>query len=236
MTVDAHALLALQILDSELDQIAGRRKRLSEHAALQAELDALARWTAAGDAQRLSLDAALESIEANEAAGKQLDVKQARLEAQLKTVIAPREAEALMHEIDGVKAKHSALDDVELAAMEQQAIAEAALAELTAAEPAIAGQVAAARAALDEVLAQIAEEEHEVRGRRDAADHALVDSDRAVYASTRKRFGAVGFCAVDRRSCTGCHVDLSQVEFEQVVADSKTSLAECPHCARTLVI
>jgi uncharacterized protein len=236
MTVDAKALLAVQLLDSEIDQINARRLRLPQRVTLQTALDALAKWTAAGDAQRALIAAANESIEQSEAAGGELDKKQARLEAQLKTVIAPREAEALMHEIDGLKAKHSALDDIELAAMEQQSNAEEELAALALREPALAAQVAEARDLLDRALTELADEEAAVSGRRASVDAVLTDADRGFYAQMRKRHGAVAICTLDRHSCTGCHVDLSQVEFERVVDETKAGLAECPHCGRTLVI
>ncbi|MFM2071830.1 MAG: hypothetical protein RLZZ623_2093 [Actinomycetota bacterium] len=236
MIVDAHGLLALQLLDSELDQIAARRKRLPERAALQEAQAALAKFTADGDVQRALIEAAYTSIEEIEVAAKVLDTKQARLEAQLKTVIAPREAEALMHEIDGLKAKHSDLDDVELAAMEQQSNAETALATMALDEPALLATVAEARASLDAVLALMADEESAVRERRDAAQEAMSEADRRLYTAGRSRHGAVGFCTLERHACTGCHVDLSQVEFEQVLEESKTELAECPHCGRTLIV
>ena len=233
---DGPALLALQLHDSFLEQIGARRKRLPELVPMQVARSEHDTWRAQRDAQVALIEIAVASIEASEVAGAELDTKQARLEAQLKTIIAPREAEALMHEIDALKAKHSALDDVELAAMEQQAAADDVLATLAAAEPAIAARLADAQATLDAALGALAAEEADVRATREAAHDALSDADRTVYADARRRHGSVGFCTLERHACTGCHVDLSQVEYEQVVAESKVGLAECPHCGRSLVI
>ena len=99
------ALLALQLVDSRLDAIEGRRKRLPERAVRDTARAAHAELATERARLQGLVDAAYVAIEQAETAGAELDTKQRRLEAQLKTVIAPREAEALMHEIDLLKAK-----------------------------------------------------------------------------------------------------------------------------------
>jgi predicted nucleic acid-binding Zn-ribbon protein len=234
--VNGAALLALQQLDTELDQIEGRRRRLPERAQL-AEVKA-SHATHSAEQARLQtiVDAAYSAIEQAETAGADLDRKKARLEAQLKTVIAPREAEALMHEISTIDGHHSALDDTELEAMEQQAQAEASLIELAVAEPDLLEAIAVAQAALDAMLEGLASEEADVRARRALADAELDDSDRETYVTMLKRHSGVGFSRLERHTCTGCHVDLSQVEFERVMAAPPGELPECPHCGRYLVV
>jgi uncharacterized protein len=234
--VNGPALLALQQLDTELEQIEGRRRRLPERARL-AEVKAL-HTTHTTERLRLQeiVEEALAAIDQAETSGAEIDRKKARLEAQLKTIIAPREAEALMHEIATLDGHHSALDDGELEAMEQQALAESSLETLADAEPALLDQLAAAQADLDAVLAGLAAEEDEVRARRAVADAALDDDDRATYVAMLKRHSGVGFSRLERHTCTGCHVDLSQVEFERVVAAPPGELPECPHCGRYIVV
>ncbi|MCU1360575.1 MAG: hypothetical protein JWN99_1864 [Ilumatobacteraceae bacterium] len=229
-------LLALQQLDTQIEAIEGRRRRLPERAAL-AEVKAL-HSTHATERSRLQslMDAALASIEQAETAGAELDKKKARLDAQLKTVIAPREAEALMHEIATIQGHHGELDDRELEAMEQHAQAESSLAELALAEPTLLHAVEAAQAQLDAALAGLAAEEADVRAAREQADAALDDADRDTYVMMLKRHQGTGFSRLERHTCTGCHVDLSQVEFERVMAHPPGELPECPHCGRYLVV
>ena len=81
-----------------------------------------------------------------------------------------------------------------------------------------------------------ADEEAEVRARRQQADEVLDDDDRSTYALMRKRHDGVGFSRLERHTCTGCHVDLSQVEFERVMAAPSGELPDCPHCGRYLVV
>jgi predicted nucleic acid-binding Zn-ribbon protein len=235
-TVNGQGLLALQRIDIELDQLAGRRRRAPEHAAAADAAGGLARWRAERRQLEQVIAEATATIERLEQDGHVLDTKKTRLEAQLKTVIAPREAEALMHEIATIDAKHSTLDDEELAAMEQQADADAALVALDADGPALTAAVAAADAALADALAAIDAEAAVVEGRRVAALGALDAVDAARYESECRRHQGVGIAELRGRTCSACHVDLSQVEFEAVRAATGPDLPECPHCGRLIVV
>lgn len=230
------ALLAVQLLDNELEQLEQRRKRVPERARVAEAKAAHGAHVAERERLQAIVDAASAAIEQAEREGAELDKKKARLEAQLKTVIAPREAEALMHEIAIIDGHHGELDDRELEAMEQQGDAEVALAALANAEPALLDAVALAEADLDAVLATMSADETDLRARRAEAGGALDDADRAAYADAAKRHGGVGFARLERHTCTGCHVDLSQVEYERVVAATSGELPDCPHCGRYLVV
>jgi hypothetical protein len=234
--VNGQALLALQLLDTQLDALDGRRKRLAERAAVDAAASAHAAHVAERTRWETTRDEAERAIERAEEEGAALDTKQRRLEAQLRTVIAPREAEALMSEIATLKAKHGELDDVELAAMEQQAEAETALAELAEREPPLLLALSQARSALAAAAAAIDAEATTVRQQRDAASAALEEAERATYTALRSRFGGVAIAQLDRRSCTGCHVDLSPMELDRVKAAPAGELPECPNCSRLLVV
>ena len=116
--MNAAALLALQEIDSALDAISHRRPRLPEVAAHAQAVAALKELQTQMAAAQQRIDTAQASIDAAEHAAGDLTKKRTRLEAQLKTVIAPREAEALMHEIELINTQRGELDDQELAAME----------------------------------------------------------------------------------------------------------------------
>lgn len=230
------ALLALQLLDSELDAIGGRRRRLPE----RATLDAARAEQAVIAAERARLESEVRAAEAEieraEHDGSELDTKRRRLEAQLKTVIAPREAEALMSEIATLTARRGEVDDVELDAMERQAGAEAALAMLAEREPAAAAAVDVAGAALAEADAALADQAAVVTGRRAEAAAALSADDLATYTALRARHGGVAIARIERRTCGGCHVDLSPMEYDQVKSTPDGEIAECPNCNRFVVV
>ncbi len=234
--MNGRALLAFQLLDSGLDAIEGRRKRLPERAVRNTAKATHAELTTERARLQGLVEAAYTAIELAETAGAELDTKQRRLEAQLKTVIAPREAEALMHEIDGLKAKHGELDDVELEAMDRQANAEEALALLDQREPELLAALAEAQAALDAAEATLAADAAGLMAQRGVASDALTEAETSLYASLKARHGGMGIAQLERHTCTGCHVDLSQVEYEEVVHTPAGELPECPHCGRLLVV
>jgi len=233
--MDGPALLALQQVDVELDELAGRRRRLPEHAALEAARATHRALVAERAAQQAVLAEAEAAIADAEQRGAALDVKQRRLEGQLKTVIAPREAEALMHEIDTIRSQHGELDDLELAAMERQSDAESELQRIASREPTMLEAVRVAEEDLQRVLDELASEESALRQRREAASAAVSEGDARTYDQLRTRFGGVGIVQLVARRCSGCHLDLSATEADVVKSAPVGELPECPHCGRLIV-
>lgn len=230
------ALLALQLLDSELDSIEGRRRRLPERTALDAARAAHSTLTAERARLEGELRAAEADIEQAEHDAGQIDTKRRRLEAQLKTVIAPREAEALMNEIATLTARRGELDDVELEAMERQAEVEAALAALGGREPEMLAAVAAAEAALSRADTALADEAAAVAPRRAEAAASLSAEELTIYSAMRARHGGVAIARIERRTCSGCHVDLSPMEYDRVKSTPAGEVAECPNCNRFVIV
>lgn len=233
--MNAHALLALQDIDTSLTAIANKAARVPERAAVAAAQESLARHRAAMATAEADIAAAGQRIDAADSQSGVITAKRSRLEGQLKTVIAPREAEALMHEIEGLDAQRAVLDEEELGAMEAQALAEGVLAGLTADLPVAEAGVAAAEAALAAVLAVFDAESAELAVRRSEAAAALDPAELAIYERARSQFGGVGVARLVGHRCEGCHLDLTPAEIDAVKATPDGSLAECPQCSRFLV-
>ena len=189
--MNAAALLALQQIDTALDAIANRRPRLPEvatHAAATAALTELLQRKAA--VQR-RIDAAQVAIEAAEAESLTLTTKRSRLETQLKTIISPREAEALMNQIAGLNAHRDGLDNQELSALEAQAEAEDELAAIAKQEPELHQALATAHAALAEVSGVLDAEVLALGVRRAEAESVLTPAEVAAYSEARRHGGGV---------------------------------------------
>lgn len=229
------ALLALQHIDSALEHVEHRRKRLPElaaHTAATAALTAIERTIAGLEARIVAAEASIEHAEQESA---QLTAKRTRLEAQLKTVIAPREAEALMHEIEILTARRSELDDAELAALDDAAGAEderrAALAERDAQASLVddtASALASANAGLDA-------ERDELSIARPSAMHDLTHDELATYERMRTQYHGVAVAQLVGATCQGCHLDLSRGELDVLRALPEGEPGECPQCNRLLV-
>ena len=78
-------------------------------------------WEQRRAALRSRIDELGASIDDAERRGADLLAHRQRLEQQMKTVIAPREAEALMHEMATLTEQTDELDGHELEALEEQA-------------------------------------------------------------------------------------------------------------------
>jgi uncharacterized protein len=233
--MDAAALLALQDIDSALTVISNKRPRLPQLVAHKAALAALADHRAKMAAAQARIDAAQHAIEASEKAAADLTTKRTRLEAQLKTVIAPREAEALMHQIATLNAQRGELDDAELTALEEQGEADGELAALAEALPTLEAAAAEHEAVLALAVAALDAEEADLRGRRPTVAGALSGDEMAAYDRARQHFEGVAITRLEGHRCQGCHLDLSPAEMDAVKAVPAGSLPECPQCGRFLV-
>jgi predicted nucleic acid-binding Zn-ribbon protein len=233
--MNATALLALQDIDSALVAVANRRPRLPELAAHRTATAAVVAQQASMAAAQTRIDAAQQSIEAAEHAATDITAKRARLEAQLKTVIAPREAEALMHQIATLNEQRSDLDDQELAALDEQATAEGELSALADALPALEAEAAATEAALAQAAGVLDAEEADLRARRPEFAATLTDAETAAYERAKAHFDGVAIARLAGHRCQGCHLDLSAAEMDQVKATPEGVVPECPQCGRYLV-
>jgi len=228
-------VLEVQVLDSAIDQIPHRRERLPERATLAA-----AKATLRTTQQRIA-DATARSevasarIEVLEAAGAKRATKKARLEQQLKTVIAPREAEALMGEIANLDRERSESDDEELESMDGL---ETAMAELEAAEAEAVTQQAAVDAASAEAAAAEAALEAEradLVERRTAAAAAIAPATLTKYEQLRASYGGVAISRIHAGRCGACHLDQSRAGLDALNSAPDDALIECEQCGRLLV-
>lgn len=228
-------LYELQEVDTHLDALARRRRNAQEHELLRAANDAVAQASArrsAGLARLAELD---RRIAENEEKSRQLSTIRARLQAQLRSVVAPREAEALMHEIEIINARRSELDDAELGHLEAQ---EQLSAELDAddAEDATRRQKAAdAQRALDTVLGDLDSETESARRQRDERSRRITPALLTRYERLRANLDGVGVARLEGRQCSGCHLLLSPAELDGVKSIDPDAVVECPQCSRLLV-
>jgi predicted nucleic acid-binding Zn-ribbon protein len=159
-----------------------------------------------------------------------------RLEGQLKTVIAPREAEALMHEIATIEAERDELDNKELEALEQQSSYDDELATHLGVEEGIRF---AARQADDALAAEVADIDAELATLAEQrATHRSELSAELLATYDRKRSAlGVAVAALVGKQCQGCHLELSAAEIDTVREEAAaTGVTDCPDCGRLLIV
>jgi predicted nucleic acid-binding Zn-ribbon protein len=230
------SLLALQAVDTEADQLAHRRAATPLHAQVAAAGDAVRAWEQERSAMQARNDELAASIESAEQRASELAAERTRLEQQLKTVIAPREAEALMHEIENVGSSVDELDVAELEALEEQAALDDRLSAHLQAEPSLRDTMQRADQALADEVAGIDAELAVLDGRRAELRGLLTDDVLATYDRKRSTLG-VAVARLDGRQCQGCHLDLSPAEIDTVRDEAGSSgVTDCPQCGRLLIV
>lgn len=232
----SHPILDLQADDTLADQLRHRRQNLPQQDQLDTARAAHADWARRRDGLQRRLEELDAEIARSESESHEIDLHRTRLEKQLKTVIAPREAEALMHEIALLNERRSGLDDLELGALEEQAAVDDDLRAMSGEEAALAAAISeaeeiAARAAadIDSQLAEIAARREERR--------ATVDPGQLGRYDELRKHHVVAAAGLNGTRCDGCHLDLSASELDEVRATARDrGLADCPHCGRLLVV
>lgn len=231
------SLLELQAADTMADQLKHRRQHLSEREQVQAAKNELLRWNESRTITRRRIEELTAEIEQVEHQSTDLEKQRTKLQAQLKTIIAPREAEAIQHQIATINERRGALDEAELVAMEEQGRLEEELAALLAKEESLTADYLAAEAALtaaetdiDGELKRIADRLDGLRGNVDASVLKMYDRLRQNHV--------VAAAPLSGSRCEGCHLDLSAAEIDIVrdTAAKQDGIADCPQCGRLLVL
>lgn len=234
---DLDALLELQERDTRIDQLRHRLVTLPERDALAAQdaaLSALGAEQATVQARRDELSRSLKRLE-DEVAG--VEAKAGEVNATLYggTVTAPKELEALQHELDGLKRRQRELEDRELELMEE---AEPVDAELSSLAERIAEGTAErerrAGALVDAEAAVHAELDEAVTARADAAEPvpaALL----ATYDALRPQLGGIAVARLVGNTCSGCNLALSAVQADRARRAPADEVVRCEECGRILV-
>lgn len=222
------------MLDTTLEQLRHHFITLPEREALavvQKNIADCASQISSGEMRQQELEKLLSVAEATSAT---LRKKRERLEQQMKTVIAPREAEALQHEILTVNTELNTADEESLAFMEESehidstlVAARAALVELRTAE-------VAATAALHEAEEYKKAEARDVEEKRQRLAETLDEKWSAAYELRRSQHKGIAVAKVKNHVCGGCHLDLSTSEVDLLKKETDEN-RECPNCARWLV-
>ena len=231
----ADLVARLQEHDSAIDRLVHRRDHLEEHDTLTVATGDLRAWEHQRTKMRARLDELAGAVEQAEADAAEFSAEEARLAAQLKTVIAPREAEALMSEIETVTGKRDAVETQELEALEEQAALDDTLTDHLGDEQPLRDAMSAADEAYARVVADIDEQIAAVTVDRDAARADLSESLLARYDRIRASSGTA-VAELNGRRCEGCHLDLSAAEVDDVKDEARANdgIADCPQCGRML--
>lgn len=235
---ELHSLLALQDLDTHIDQEQHRRAHLPEREEL-AEIEA---GLVQLGAQRGEVSAVLEEVAGRQAsAERELQVTEQRI-AQVNSrlfggsVSASRELQAMAADVEGLRKRASELEDRALAAMEEREPLDSALtgfdqrsANLVERQKATQDKIVAAEQEVDKELARLVAERPTLAG---AVPAELLRD----YERLRSRLGGVAVARLIAGRCDGCHLSLPAVELDRIRHQAPGKLEYCEQCGRILVI
>lgn len=233
--MDLKHLFDLQQVDLLIDQARHALDHLNERSEHGLRVRDLESVRASRDAVRREQNQQESELLAIESESADIDRHMVRLEAQLKTIIAPREAEALQHEIANLADKRNTLDDRGLALLEDSSRAEEALIGLLEQEELAVRAEERARSEMDKAIAAMEGEIARLLERRLETASGIPAADIGEYERRRKEFGGIAVAEVNKGVCGGCHMDISISELDAIKRLPLDALAECPNCNRLLV-
>jgi predicted nucleic acid-binding Zn-ribbon protein len=229
-------ILELQLLDNEIMQANIKVKSLPEAEQL---LHIEKRVTAAND-QLAGVKAESDQI-ALELRRSEVDVEtvtdrikkdEARLAAGKAT---PRELEQLQHEVESLKNRQEALEEIELEIMIRKDALIARrdtlgtdLASLTTLQDEISHRL---QNATDEISKVIADKNSTRNQVAEKIEKGLLD----LYEKIRAGGGGVGAAALVGNQCNGCNLAINVVELDRIKSLAKDELLRCEECRRILV-
>lgn len=234
---DQLRLLEVQGLDSRLDQLEHRRRRLPEHeeiARSSARLAELGALLVAAQTELDDIDRALRKAEADVEAVRARAVRD-RERMDRGQVGSPRELESLQHEIETLRRRQNDLEDVELEIMERRESGSARLTELTAERDTAATGLAAAEASRDAQLAELDGESAQVAAQRAELAGEVPGELLALYERIRAQQGGVGAAPIRQRRCEGCRLEIGATDLQRFRTAPPDAVLRCEECRRILV-
>ena len=230
-------LLALQEIDTHIDQLRHRLGSLPEQArldAIDARLAEIARGHADATARREDVRREQRRHE-DEVAIVEAKIAQVSHQLYDSGITSPKEAEALGADLASIQRRQRDLEDLVIEQMELAEPIDAELDGLSSARAEAEAERAGAQAALDEVAGSVTAELADYVARRDPAAEQLAPGVLGTYEGLRKRLGGIGAARLSGNRCEGCHLAIPSAELEEVRRTPADALAYCPECSRILV-
>lgn len=229
-------LLAVQDLDTKIAQAKHRVETLPQRAEA-ARLDEL---MAELTSRRIEAETAVADLN-REVTKAEDDVQSVRARAErdnarlMGSGMTPKELEALQAELAVLAKRQTALEEVELDAMQR-------LEDAQTAADAVVAHIAQIQVDVDRVTAELnvafeaaAAELKDLSEQRAAAVAGLDEALVALYEKLRAHNGGVGAAALVAGACQGCNIGLNPVDRAAIAARPADDIVRCEECGRILV-
>lgn len=230
-------LLRVQDLDTEITRFQHRRLNLAE----RRELDIVEEKLAALAARVADLGTRQQELLARQAEMEEqvagLTERRRALEERMYAArgSASRDLQAMDDEIHHLAQRRAEIEDVELAAMEEQEPVDAELARLAEESSQLETATGSLRAAVAAAEGVLAVELSTLESSR-VLEAARLPNDLADrYELLRRRLGGVGAARLVGNRCEGCHLELPSAEVDRIRHQPPGTMVTCDQCGRILV-
>jgi len=236
VSADPSRLLEIQELDLAIDRLRARLEELESQADLARARAEVAEAEARLGELKLSLDAVTREQRRLES---DVDSLEQKIEAERGrlydgSVANAKELQSIEHEVEGLRARKSKVENHLLEQMEQRE-------ELERQLPPVEDAAATARGRRIEIeetsASELARVDRDIGARRrERADRAgEVDAELlSLYEDLRRQKKGVGAVALVDGVCMGCHQKLSPVFLDHLKRE--TGIRRCEYCRRILVV
>lgn len=230
-------LLDLQRVDTALRKLRHRRANLPEQQALDENAEMLSRISAEYADARSRLEKLERAQKRHEDDIAQVESRRKSEEGRMYSglITSEKELTALRGEIAALRTRKNELEDTLLEVMEEREEVESLVDTLRDRHAELSGQVDELTSARDvaatDIDAELAERDRE----RGAVAADISEPVRAEYESLRDRKQGLGVAELSGRTCSGCRLELTALDIEEVREQSQRALARCAQCDRILV-
>jgi predicted nucleic acid-binding Zn-ribbon protein len=231
-------LLALQRVDDAIRRLEQQRANLPEQKALD-DNDELLRQVASDYAD------AAEQLEDAQRVQRTRETDIANLEARRKAeearlysdeITSERQVEAIRGELSSIKRKKNDFEEELLEAMERIEQLESRTSELKSRHAELQGKVGELTRERDHAAGDLDAELTEKRAERERVVGELDQGLVRLYEQVRTQQGDVAVAVLDGKACSGCFLQLTQRELEEVRQEAPREIPRCPQCDRLLIV
>lgn len=231
-------LLALQRVDDAIRRLEQQRASLAEQKALDENEERLRQVASdyADAAEQLEDAQHLQRTRETDIAN--LEARRKAEEARLYSdeITSEKQVEAVRGELSSIKRKKNDYEDELIEAMERIEQLESRTSELKSRHAELQGQVGELTRNRDHAASDLDSQLGEQRAERERIVGELDPGLLRLYEQVRTQQGDVAVALLDGKACSGCFLQLTQRELEEVREEAKSAIARCPQCDRLLVL
>ncbi|MDI9895469.1 C4-type zinc ribbon domain-containing protein [Rhodococcus sp. IEGM 1381] len=229
------SLLELAGVDTELSQIAHRRKSLPEQQEVdKLETERTTRKDAAVTVQ-ISMDDLDRDIRKLEGEVDAVRKREARDKKMLESgTIAPKQMTELQHELESLERRQGLLEEELLEVMEQREASERDYEHAGAQLTQIEDELVDAGRRRDDAVADLDAAENRSAERRESLVSGLPADLLALYEKQRALTGR-GAALLQARRCGACRIELDRNEIASIANQPADALIRCSECNAILV-